>query len=752
MVIHRKIKRTMMESKSQYLGSIALITLSCLLFTMFNLLALNLDGIIASFGENYVQEDANFMTDQELRNIAELEAQYNLRLEEGRTFDYAYQEDITLRLFSENTKVNIPAIIEGNELSGNDILIDPGFAAAHKLRIGDQIFIQEKAFLIAGFMSIPNYIYPVKNDSDLMTDPSHFGVAVLTKEDFSSIMKGNRFYQVKFIENQNGAGGSGLSQRIAEFKAVITSGGVKILGWMSATVNPRISFVTAKQSGISQISTVLPVAILLLTCILTGIVMWRTVKREAAIIGTLYALGYKKKEIMNHYLRYPVLIAIIGGIVGTILGTLTLRPMLNFMVTYFNMPVGTVDYQLKYMIISVLLPVAFLTVAGYLVVRKALRLTPLQLMRGGSEENKVGLLERHLKLDKFKFTTKFKIREQLRSVARSSFLLLGIIMATMLLLVGFAAKNSLDSVMQKGFNDAFQYEYSYVFNTIMQGEPAKGEPFLELPFALSSDDKIGITIYGVSPDSRFVTFKDRSGNPIDMNQVVITKALAEKLKVNLNDTISVVSKLDSKEYKIKVDKIAESYVGSYLYLPENYFNKMLGLPIGSYMGLWSDEKLDLPPEQLLAVVTKNEIKNAFTTMMAPIQSMIGVMGFMAFLIGLIVIYVVTSMMIEENKENISLMKILGYRKREVYSLILNSSSFSVILGYILGVPLLLASLNEMFRSLTKEMSISLPITISYRYLIAGFVIIYITYELTKALSKKKINRISMNEILKSRLE
>jgi putative ABC transport system permease protein len=98
------------------------------------------------------------------------------------------------------------------------------------------------------------------------------------------------------------------------------------------------------------------------------------------------------------------------------------------------------------------------------------------------------------------------------------------------------------------------------------------------------------------------------------------------------------------------------------------------------------------------------------------------------------------------------MKILGYRKREVYSLILNSSSFSVILGYILGVPLLLVSLNEMFRSLTKEMSISLPITINYLYLIAGFLIIYTTYEVSKALSKKKINRISMNEILKSRLE
>ena len=163
-------------------------------------------------------------------------------------------------------------------------------------------------------------------------------------------------------------------------------------------------------------------------------------------------------------------------------------------------------------------------------------------------------------------------------------------------------------------------------------------------------------------------------------------------------------------------------------------------------------KINIPENKLLTTVSKDDIKNAFNAMTAPIQTTVGAMAFMSFIIGLIVIYVVTSMIIEENKENISLMKVLGYRKKEIYSLILNSSSFIVILGYILGVPLLLASLGAMFKSITKEMSISLPITISYSYLFIGFVIIYITYEISKALSKKKVNRISMNEVLKSRLE
>jgi putative ABC transport system permease protein len=92
------------------------------------------------------------------------------------------------------------------------------------------------------------------------------------------------------------------------------------------------------------------------------------------------------------------------------------------------------------------------------------------------------------------------------------------------------------------------------------------------------------------------------------------------------------------------------------------------------------------------------------------------------------------------------------RKKEIYSLILNSSSFIVVVGYTLGVPLLLASMRALFKSITKDMSLSFPVTINYIYVLVGFVIIYLTYELSKLLSRRKINRISMAEALKSRME
>lgn len=747
MIINKKIKRTMLENKSQYIGSLVLIIFSCLLFTMFNLVSVNLTELSSSFEKNYKQEDANFMSSKKIENIEALEAKFNLSIEETKSIDCNLSDNKTLRIFSENTKVNLPAIIEGKPLSDGDILIDPSYAKANRLKIGDSIEIYNKNFIISGLMSLPNYIYPLKTESDIMNDPKSFGIAVISKKDFNNLNKGNSLYAIRFNGDRNN-----LDDKISQFKDYLKNNNIIILNWMNVADNPRVTYFTAKLQGIDSMSSSMPVAILLLTCILTGIVMVRMLEKEAIIIGTLYALGYKKIEIIKHYLLYPMIISLLGGILGTLLGLLTLKPMMTFYVSYFNIPVDTLSFDITYIIISILLPIVFLIVSSYFIVNKSLKNSPVDLMKGGREKNKIGFIERKVKLDKLNFKTKFKIRELLRSLPRSSFLLLGIIMSTMLLLMGFTAKSSMDSLIKDSFNDAFKYNYTYVFNTIQNDKPEKGEAFSEIPFALKANNKINFTVYGVSSNSQYVSFKDKSGNMLKSDKIIITRPLADKLKVKPKDTINLINRLDSKEYSITVDTIAETYVGQYIYIPIDKLNEMLKFPAGSYMGLWSTEKINIPENKLLATVTIDDMKNAFDTMTKPLQAIISSIAFMSFIIGLIVIYVVTSLTIEENKENISLMKVLGYRKKEVYSLILNSSYFIVVIGYILGVPLLLVSLGVLFKSMTKDMSISFPVTIDYIYVLVGFIIIYLTYELSKLLSRRKINKISMAEALKSRME
>lgn len=747
MVINKKIKRTIMENKSQYFGSLALIVISCLLFTMFNQLKSNMNKITSSFEENYNLEDASFVTEKKILNVKNLESKFNVLLEESRSVDYEVSSGKILRILTYNTKVNIPAVTEGKLPDKGEILIDPAYARANKLKIGNHITLYKKIFKISGFMSLPNYIYPLKSENDLISDPNSFGIAVIGKDDFDKINMGNRFYSIRFKGSRNN-----LNYRMSNVKDYLNRSNIVVLRWISASENPRITYVNLKLEGINKMSSSMPIAILAITCILTGVVMWRMLKKEFTSIGTLYAIGYKKREIMNHYMRYPLIIAVLGGILGTILGGFALNPMLNLMITYFNMPIESIEFNLKYIFISIILPVIFLGVSGYFVINKALKYSPLQLMRGGDQKSKVSFIERNLKLDRFKFSTKFKIREQLRNTGRSAFLLLGIIFATMLLLLGFAQKSSFDFLINKSFGEAFSYRYYCVFNSLQIGKPAIGEAFLEIPFAVKEDNNTGLTIYGINSNSKYVLLKNMSGEKLNYEKVIITRPLAERLKVKSGDAIDIVNKLNSKSYKITIDSIAETYAGEYIFMPISRLNNMLKYPSNSYIGLWNINKIDIPQSKLLSSGTVDDLKNAFNSMTQPLQYSVAIVSFISFLIGLIVVYVVTSLIIDENRKSISLMKVLGYRKKEIYSLILNSSFFIVVLGYILGIPLLLISLEAMFKSLTKSMNFEFPVVIDYPYIILGFLILWFTYEISKMLNKRKINRIKMEEALKSEME
>lgn len=748
MVINKKIKRTIFENKSQYIGSLILIIISCVLFTMLNQLVENMSHMTNAFEKDYIQEDASFTAYTALDNIEDLEFKYNAKIEQSSVIDYAIKDGQDLRIFSESTKVNIPAIIEGHTLNIGEILLNPAYGKANNLKVGDQITISNNEFKVAGYMSLPNYIYPLKEENDLISDPNHFGIAVISKDDFYKIGRGNIYYSIRFNNRE-----FSIDEQGAKFREGLKDSNIALTSWIDVSDNNRVTFVTAKMDGITQISTAVPVAILILTCILCGIVMWRLLNNESIIIGTLYAQGYKKSEILNHYMRYPLVIGIIGGIIGTILGFFALRPMLMFMVSYFNIPVTNISFNFVYVIISLFIPVVFLGLSGFTILNKELKHSPLELMRGDLKETKVNFLEKKLKLDKFKFNTKFKIREQLRSLSRLIFLLLGITAASMLLLFGLTMKNSVDYLLKDSIKESYKFQYEYVYNNLKQGDAPKGaEKFMGESFFIKSAPKEYFTASGIPSDSKYIYLVDKKGAHLDPNQVIITRPLAERIKVNAGDTIVMVSKLDSKEYEVKIDVVSESYVGEYIFMPISKYNSMIGVPEDAYIGIWTNTKQVIPQEELLSATNIEDAIDAYEVLLAPITSMIAVISVLAFIIGLIVIYVVTSMMIEENKMNISLMKVFGYKGKEVNSLILNSSTIIVLIGYLMAIPILLTTLKAFFNSLTESMHMTMPIMISIPFIILGFIIVMLIYELSKALTRRKIYKISMSEALKAGAE
>ncbi|AHM64557.1 hypothetical protein LK13_17390 [Paenibacillus polymyxa] len=113
--------------------------------------------------------------------------------------------------------------------------------------------------------------------------------------------------------------------------------------------------------------------------------------------------------------------------------------------------------------------------------------------------------------------------------------------------------------------------------------------------------------------------------------------------------------------------------------------------------------------------------------MTSLASTVVFISAMAFIIELIIIYLVTS-------------------------LILNSSTIVVMAGFLIGIPLSFALMGGLMKALENSLIFSIPVMIDPLYVIVGFVAVMLYYELSKLLCRRKVNAISMSEALKAGTE
>lgn len=742
MKLNKKIKRTFFEHKSQYIGAIVLILFSCMLYTTFNIMGSNIIRNLDLYITNNIQEDAYFISANNINNISQLEKKYNVILEKRGSFNFNYSDQSTLKILSATSKIDKYSITEGSDLKNdNDLLIDPGFARAHKIKIGDTINFYGQTFYIVGFACTPDYIYPLKNPSDLMKNPNAFGIGIISKAAFDKINHGYSFYSIKFKDDN-----------IDKFKTEIKKN-YSIISWVDKADNMRMSFIQGDINGIKPIGTSLPISILLVTCVMVAVILTRLLKREYTQIGVLYSLGYRKNEILRHYMLYPIILASIGGISGTILGTFMVKPFVAYISTFYNLPTYKIDFQINSLIFSILIPFIFLVPLAYIVINKALNLSPLNLIKGGIDNNKVNFIERTLKLKNFKFTNKFKIREVVRNIPRTFLLLAGVVCASWLLLIGFSTRTSMNYLLNQGIEATYHYNYVYSFNNLQVKNNYGGEKILVYPFKITkSDKKENTAIYGVQTDNKLITMQDLKGNSIDFNKTIITKSLSDKYNINIGDNLVVEDKMTSKKYTLKIDDIANYYLSDLIFMPIEKLNTMLGYDKNSYIQIYSKDKLSIPDSELVSVTNRKYIQESYQELMKPLLAMAGLLGIMAFIVGIVILYVVTSLLIEENKKTISLLKVFGYPNKKLYQLILNPYTIFVIIGYAISIPIIIKTLDNFFKAMTVDMSMSIPTMIDKKSVILGFIIIFATYEFNKWLNRRKINRVSINENLSSARE
>ena len=737
MPLRKKLIRTILEKKAQFLSAWLLIVISSIVFYSFSAAGANLIDNLHFFNNKNKVEDAQFIVQKPLTKLKQIEKQNNIEIEQRFTADLSYSKDSVLRLVDATEKINLYSIVEGKKLdTEQDILIDQSFANAHRISIGEKIQLKGESFRVSGFMAVPDYIYPLKEESGLLKNPDAFGIAVVKQSVLKKWEGNHRYYSIRFKgDNQ------------AEFKKQLNQTN-HVLNWLDKKDNNRISFIKGDIAGIKKMGEFLPIGILFISMAMILILLWRLMKKEYVQIGTLYALGYKKSEIIRHYLTYAGILAISGSVIGTFLGWLLLHPLLSTFAVYYNLPVLIVKLHFFYLLTSLLLPLIFFLPVTYYLVQRVLKIPPVSLIKGGEQKGKVNRLERLLKLKNMSFNRKFVIREIMRNLPRVFILTIGVMFATLLLLFGFVTKNSMEYLVKDNFKNVYHYEYNYLFSTLQTTAPESGQIGSIAPFTIENEKgKQSLTVNGLKPDNTSIQLTDLSGKRLRFDSVIINKSLADKMGIKKGDSIQVTNQLSNKSFSLTIDHVADSYLGDMIYMPLNEYNQLNGYPSGSYTEIFSDNELIIPTDHLVSITKTSDTVAGFKQMIKPLNYGIAAIAFVSAIIAVIIIYILISLMIEENSFKISLMKVIGYSENKIRKMMIGYNIWFIIIGFVIGIPLTLLSISSFMNSITAEMNVTIPVILDWPSVLISFVIIIVSYSISIWLNNKKLKNISMTEAI-----
>lgn len=739
MKIDKGIPRVMRQKKSVYFGMLLLTLLCTLMFAMITQVALNLYVLKTDYVTNHVREDLEFLSTTNIENIEVIENEFDLLIE-GTAMTEMDFAGRTLRVFQTAEKVNIPAAIEGDLPSLGEIAIDPAFAKSNNLTIGDSITSNNKTFKISGIINLPNYAYIMRKSGDIINDSSTFGIAVMSEED---VPKGLYQYAVKFNGDFDN-----VYEHAKPFKAYLNEHDVNISNWEYSKYNLKISLVDIQVSAMVVISIVYPLIFMLIAALLVAIVQGRLIKQQSKVIGALLALGYRRKELIRHYLRYPLIIGLLGGIVGSIVGSLLVSSTLSLQLSFFQLPFTKVIYNPILMVVGIFVCTGILTLGSLISLNKLFKNSAATLLRAEDKVKKLNFIENKLKLDRFNFKTKFAIRWQLRSISRMLFLLVGVIIATMFVMYGFIADSSMTAMVNPPDSNIFHHKVEYATTQVQTIAVEDGEVLSAWNMIPKSNMNDSFQIAGILPEAKYITLFDKDNNKLTLkdNMVVMSSEMATRYFIDVGDEIDFVDIINDQEYSLTVTHITEIEDGDFVFLPHNAFNKLLGWDENAYNIVMSDKDLDLDP-----TIYKTKDTEKMMSDFEEYTSLIKIfaLGFsvVAFVIGIIILYIITYISIDETKNNVSLMKVFGYKSIELSQLLLNSSRVLVVLGFVIGAPSAYLLAKIIFAAM-GYINVSFPIALNPFYYPIGFIIVVLIYEVTKYIASKKIDKIQMVEALK----
>lgn len=778
----RRLPRELRHNLGKYVGIFLLMCASIALTSGFLLAAHSISVIIDGMRDEYAIEDGRFTTSFEATE-AQLDAARDaadgvggVDIYENFSVDARFRKaegddgtSRTLRTYAHRTEVDLAAYCEGRVPEADDeVAVDRVFATNNGLSVGDEVTLTGRTYTVVGIMTQPDSQALFADNSDFTVNTITYGVAEVSQAGLRALENagGAAAYNYSFSFRDRSLSVAERTDAEKDMVSALTDADARVDELIDADSNQGIGYAASDVTGDSAMWTVL-LDIIVIMAFVFVVLTNATIEDESAIIGTLLASGYRRREIVLHYLTLPAVVGVLASALGCVLGvTFFTTPMKDLYYGSYSLPPFQVSWEWSIFLKCAVAPAALLVLITLLGLLRKMGKTPLQFLRHEAS-GKSGTKRGFRLPERLGFAARFRIRVFLRNLGNFATLFVGIGFASLLLLFALAilptmnhyADNLVNSLVAehqytlkapvelKGTDD----ERAHPVNTTDNGAEKIAQAEKYAVYTLQYDRGEGngeetVTVYGISPDSAY--WKDVN---VGDGRIVFGGGLIDKFGLSEGDTVSMYDKYEDETRKMEFAGDSCTW-GSRsdmnLYMSLDDFNEFFGNDADYFNAYASDEELELDPLYFASETTPDDMRaigDQFTGMM---DKMIGMLLSLSVFIFLLFIYLLTKAVIDRSARSISYMKVFGYRDREISKLYIRSITICVVASLVLCLPLIIGSLTVIFKAMlisySGNIEIYVPWTAMAQTVAAGLA----TYLAVAALHTRSIKRVSLSEALK----
>ena len=649
--------------------------------------------------------------------------------------------------------------------------INEAFAEANGVTPGHDVRVvlngRVQSFHITGIALSPEYVYAVKPGLSI-PDDHLFAILWIDRSvaEAAFDMKGAFNDAVVSL-----APGTDPKPVIAELDRLLEPYGSA--GAVERRDQPSNRFLEDELNQQKVMSITIPFIFFGVAAFLLNVALGRLVVAQREQIAALKALGFPNAPLVLHYLKFVVVIVLLGSVIGTVGGVAFGQAMIASYHGFFRLPVLAFELTPWSAVIGIAISFTAASLGVLTALQNVVSLAPAVAMRPAAP-----LRFRRSWIEALLTTKVLSPRRimMLRNIAgrplRTSLTIVGIAFAVPMVVLGLFWRDAIDHMIEVQFNlvergntiVTFPHPLDRAIINDLAREPGvlavEGQRIV--PVRLRAEHRTYLTsVIGLPTASELRRPHDSTLRPIDVSPdgITLTRRLAERLGVIPGNVITIeVMEGRRRKRDMPVSASVDEAIGMASYMHIDTLNRLTGEGAvvstaamyvePSALPLLSRRFKDLPVIESVAM--KAYTLTSFLDKIAGLVFVTaGILTAFAVIIAVGVVYNSARIGLQERAWELASLRVLGFTRAEVARILFGEFMVEVAIGIPLGLIVSQAIIGLIARFHSNE-SFQIPAVIGPRTYAAAVIVVVAAAAASAYVLRRRIDRLDLVAVLKTR--